>query len=434
MKILSPYVHYTRVSKGDIIILDSYNNNIFRISVNKSDRFFWYVNHPNDINNDNSLVHNNIIVDEDSFDGVDLLGEFKNKKDYLHLVILPTEDCNFRCSYCYEEHHTRSMDEDVINSIIKFVEERIPEFEALRIEWFGGEPLISKDIVFTLSEAFIQICKKYRKPYYASMTTNGYYLDIATFKKLFRYKVVRYQITLDGMKDYHDNQRYLSDGSGSFDTIVENLRAIRDNIKSNFFNITIRSNITPENREQFSNFLDFVKKEFSNDARFNFLWKIAWKPNSKSCDTYLDQSSLRGVLKESSIRKLKLDTSRRQMMKFGNICYACNKNSFIIGPGGNLYKCTVAFDKEINNIGKLLSSGEMRIDQNKYRFWTEEKTDCKTKACLKCFLYPSCLGIYCNLNNQDENQNFLCSGFKTYVDDYLNCIAECGDDIINLEI
>ena len=363
-----------------------------------------------------------------------MLGEFKRKKDYLHLVILPTEDCNFRCSYCYEAHRVQTMDESVMRSIVRLVEKRIPEYDALRIEWFGGEPLFAKNIVYSLSEELIRICKKYRKPYYASMTTNGYYLDIDTFKKLFEYKVLRYQITLDGLKENHNKQRYLSDGSGSFDTIVGNLKAIRDNIKSNFFNITIRSNITSDNREQFSAFLDYLKDEFSCDERFNFLWKIAWNPHSGTCDTYLDQSSLRDMLKESCVRKLNLDTSRRQMMKFGNICYASNKNSFIIGTDGNIYKCTVAFDKDINNVGKLLSNGEMQIDWAKYSFWTEGKNHSKSKCCSKCYLYPSCLGIYCSLNNLDKNGEFVCSGFKTYVDDYLNCIAECGNGIMDLEI
>lgn len=435
MKKLSPYVHYTKLSNGGIVLLDSYSGKIFRISSSASQRFIDAINCPQNISEDNMLIQNKIIVDEDFFnDSVDLFEEFTNKKDYLHLVILPTEDCNFRCTYCYEEHHTLTMDSNIMDSIVRFVEKHLPEYDALRIEWFGGEPLFAKDIVFSLSEKFTQICKKLHKPYYASMTTNGYYLDIDTFKTLFKYKVLRYQITLDGLKSYHDKQRFLQDGSGTFDTIVNNLRSIRDTINSNFFNITIRSNITAENREQFGDFLDFVQREFADDVRFNFLWKIAWNPNASTCKTYLSQNALRGVLKESAIRKLNLDTSKRQMSKFGNICYACNKNSFIIGANGNLYKCTVAFEKDINNIGKLLNNGDMQIDQNKYRFWTERKQTNESKMCSQCYLYPSCLGIYCNLNNQDENKQFICSGFKSFIDDYLNCIVEYGKNIIDLEV
>ena len=163
-------------------------------------------------------------------------------------------------------------------------------------------------------------------------------------------------------------------------------------------------------------------------------WKIAWKPSSSTCDTYLEQNALRAILKESAEKKVNLETNRRQMFKFGNICYACNKNSFIIGANGDLYKCTVALDNDKNRIGKLLETGEMQIDADKYRFWTEKKQINNSNICSTCYLYPSCLGLYCNLNNEDETNNFVCSGFKNYVNDYLNCMSECGKNIINLEI
>lgn len=434
MKVLSPYIHYTLATDHNIIVLDSFRGNIYRISAAASKKFYDAINSPNMLDDNNALVKNKIIVDKDCYGDPDtLFDEFASKKDYLHLVILPTEDCNFRCTYCYEEHHTLTMSEWVESSIVRFVEKHLAEYNALRIEWFGGEPLFAKDIVFRLSEKFNEICKKLHKPYYASMTTNGYFLDVDTFKALFRSKVLRYQITLDGLKPYHDKQRFLEDGSGSFDTILHNLRSIRDEIHSNFFNITIRCNITSENREQFGEYIDFLQKEFGDDIRFSFLWKIAWNPGSNACESYLGQNALKTVLMESASKKMNLDTNRRQMTKFGNICYASNKNSFIVGANGDLFKCTVAFDKDINKIGVLLDNGDMDIDQAKFRYWTEKKTSYNS-ICSSCYLYPSCLGIYCNLNNADENGHFVCSGFKRYVDDYLNCFNECGINIIDLEI
>ena len=31
-----------------------------------------------------------------------ILRDFANKSDLLHYILLPSEDCNFRCTYCYE--------------------------------------------------------------------------------------------------------------------------------------------------------------------------------------------------------------------------------------------------------------------------------------------------------------------------------------------
>ena len=29
---------------------------------------------------------------------------------YLHLILFPTEQCNFRCTYCYEDFEAKQMD------------------------------------------------------------------------------------------------------------------------------------------------------------------------------------------------------------------------------------------------------------------------------------------------------------------------------------
>lgn len=69
----------------------------------------------------------------------------KNEKIYsslnksLHLVILPTEQCNFRCFYCYEDYQNGKMSLETINGLKKFLENRAQDLDLLILEWFGGE-------------------------------------------------------------------------------------------------------------------------------------------------------------------------------------------------------------------------------------------------------------------------------------------------------
>ena len=435
MKILSPYVHFLKTEEKHYIILDTYNGKIYRVHEKDAGIFETAVQAPEKLNEQHVLVKNNIVIENDVYESHEnLYEEFQNKTDYLHLVLMPTEDCNFRCSYCYENHFKSTMNKEVIDSIYKFLEKHLCEYDALRIEWFGGEPLFAYEKVLEISYKMKDICKKYKKPYYASMTTNGYFLNLDTFNKLRKCGILRYQITIDGLERDHDKQRFLADGSGTFSQIINNLKEIRDNVKSSLFAITIRSNITEQNYEHFAEFLDFIDKEFGKDPRFNYLWKIAWNPNAEECSSYLPQETLRGLLQESAKRKLNLENSRQQMTKYGNICYASNKNSYIIGADARLYKCTVSFDKEENQIGRLLSNGEMEIDSKKLQFWTQRKKCYKQSMCEKCYLFPSCMGIYCNLNNVDTKGNFVCGGYKQYVDDYLRCIDTCNIYVTDLEL
>lgn len=68
----------------------------------------------------------------------------------LRIVVYPTQDCNLKCWYCYENHipHTR-MNQDTICKVIKFVEKSINEnsFDDFYITLFGGEPFTDFDTI-----------------------------------------------------------------------------------------------------------------------------------------------------------------------------------------------------------------------------------------------------------------------------------------------
>ncbi|MFM6074868.1 MAG: radical SAM protein, partial [Dolichospermum sp.] len=68
------------------------------------------------------------------------------------LIILPTEQCNFRCIYCYEDFSIGRMKPEVISGIKALLDKRSSKLNFLNLSWFGGEPLVAKDIVLDISE------------------------------------------------------------------------------------------------------------------------------------------------------------------------------------------------------------------------------------------------------------------------------------------
>lgn len=431
MKILSPYVHYFYDIDENIIILEALSGNIIKISKDKKDRFIHVINNPNILEDNNILVTQKIFVDDNinckEINRI-LYQEFLEKKDKLHLIILPTEFCNFRCIYCYEEHKNRIMHEDIIVAISQFVDKNIDQYKALFVEWFGGEPLCAQNIIIKLSEILIKICKKHHKPYLSSITTNGYMLNEQVFKKMLELKILNYQITLDGCKDSHDVQRMLLNGDGTYDVILNNLRTIRDTIKSKFFAITIRCNITSNNYTQFPIFLDQMKKDFGNDKRFNFIWKLAWNPKNEEDSIYMNPMAIKQILLESNKRSLDISPIRQQITKYGSICYASNKNSFVIGVDGKIYKCTIHFEEDINCVGSLTNDGNMELDEDKFRFWTEQKVE-NTKQCMNCSYYPFCMGISCMASEIHSNKKEACHDLKDYINNFVSCFLNSSIEI-----
>lgn len=171
------------------------------------------------------MYKNGLLVDFD----LDEIGEMEQREqdgsfgDCLRLILLPTEQCNFRCVYCYEKFERGRMSETTQDAIVEYIQENINRYKGLIVNWFGGEPTEAMDIIENLSLRLIEVCKKNKKAYNAGITTNGYNLTLENFKKLKKFHVTEYQIIIDGLENIHNAQRMMSDGSPTFDVIMKNL-------------------------------------------------------------------------------------------------------------------------------------------------------------------------------------------------------------------
>ena len=89
---------------------------------------------------------------EDDVDELERLEFYRNLAKYdmtnFGLTIAPTLDCNFRCKYCFETHPKGKMSAETQAALVKFVESRIERAKNFSVTWYGGEPLLAKEIIF----------------------------------------------------------------------------------------------------------------------------------------------------------------------------------------------------------------------------------------------------------------------------------------------
>jgi uncharacterized protein len=289
---------------------------------------------------------------------------------YLNLFLLPTEQCNFRCTYCYEDFKVGSMKQDVIRGVKALIASRIPELHTLEISWFGGEPLAAKPVIEEISLHTKQLCAARSVTYTSSITTNGYLLDTVTAEWLSSLGVTFCQVSLDGSPEFHDVTRIRADGSGTFVTIWQNLKAIRQS--SLDMKILLRVHFRPDNVESLDSLIEMINEEFSGDSRFWVFFKAVERlggPNDSFIRTFT--SDQKKEIKQRLTQKLK---NRSQLYEIVSnedtyVCYAAKPNSLVIRANGDVAKCTVALYDDTNRIGQLLSNGELRIDQQKMRWW-----------------------------------------------------------------
>jgi uncharacterized protein len=284
----------------------------------------------------------------------------------LNLILLPTEKCNFRCTYCYEQFAVGRMQPDTILGIRRLLERRAPGLSFLDIEWFGGEPMLASDIVEDVSAHCCALAERYpRLSYSAGMTTNGYFLDEAAAHRLHQVGIRRYQISIDGPDEWHNTTRILANGKGSFDTIWNNLLSLRETPLD--LEILLRIHLTPQNANAMPDFLDLIKTTFLEDPRFSVFLKAIARlggPNNDRIET-LSNAELPNLL--DRLRRILYGDAPRSSTPY--MCYASKPNSFVIRANGIVGKCTVALEDPRNHIGVLTREGTLELNNVALRPW-----------------------------------------------------------------
>jgi uncharacterized protein len=336
-----------------------------------------------------------------------LFGRQHYRADALELILMPSEDCNLRCKYCYEDFARGTMIPEVREGIKNLVRKRIKKLNRLNISWFGGEPLYGWEAVEDLAPFFVQIADENEVPFGANMTTNGYLLTPEVADQLFAWRIRQFQITLDGLKEHHDHSRAGRDGSPTFDRIFDNLKALAR--RDEDFHVLLRVNFDQTNAGGLSQFVDLLSEQFKDDSRYHLSLHAVGKwggPNDAQLDVCGGDDAAR-------IQRDIMAQARRQGLHFGSLrdaarmgsqaCYAARPYNFLIGASGKVMKCTIVLDKDdYNVVGRITPEGDLELDDDRMALWTEPAFEQDGK-CRKCVVLPSCQGIHCPLIRIESN-------------------------------
>lgn len=285
----------------------------------------------------------------------------------LELIILPTEQCNFRCTYCYEDFEIGQMPDATVQAIKQLILKRMPRIQRLVISWFGGEPLMAKSIVFELNEFAQRECEKAGVEFTSNMTTNGFGIDPATFESLSKFDMRKYQISMDGDEEDHNKTRKLISGRGSFSKIWNNLMGMRDS--SEEFQVMLRVHVHNSNIDSIALLLAKLNSEFGNDPRFYIFFKAVgnWGGDSVKQMNLIKDSRVVIAGFEALLESWGWFAARpygKNDRPF-HPCYAAKPSSFVIRADGSLAKCTVAFNDPRNRIGHINDDGTLHIENEK---------------------------------------------------------------------
>lgn len=178
--------------------------------------------------------------------------------------VLLTNACNLSCSYCYEQHNKdfgRFTNESLLETYRFLVNSNNRQKKVF--QFFGGEPLIHKDVILDfLEKNKIELNDNAKGDFNTTIgiITNGLLLTKELIDQYLSYDFTYMMVSLDTNRSEVDHREI---GQENIDELLEKIKYITDEPKQQK-RITIRCTLSRENAPFF---VDFVEKLYERGIR-----------------------------------------------------------------------------------------------------------------------------------------------------------------------
>ena len=352
---------------------------------------------------------------------------FKYSQDKLIITVFPTFECNCRCRYCYENKVKGVMSPKVQEGLLNFIKNR-KSIKSLNIIWFGGEPLLYRDLLFDLSDKLLKYCNEQNMSYSCSMVTNLTLLQEDDIAKLKKYKIFNYQVTLDGPEIIHNKRRPEINEVNSFKKIVNNIKLLI----TNGLKVDLRVNIDKSNIDYVPELLRVINLEIGHHKNLTLYPARVGNSNSGICKSAKSDC----IENTEDWSEITIDFYR-QCIKLGfsdNIgerlipksvimsCSAEFSNYFAIDPNGYMYKCSLIVGEQDKAFQNVCECTDLNVSSGNYLKWVVPSY-ITHKKCNECKLLPICMGgcrlLYCNTQEKKSECAMSESELNKYLTSFI---------------
>lgn len=381
------------------------------------------------LTNEDSIAFNDeismFLQSRDRLYGIEKKSKIKDKQRCQNITFVVTEGCNLNCTYCYETHKTdRVMTKEIAKDAVDFIfdQERVNGYydidytEAVILEFIGGEPLLSIDVIDFTVEYFkakaLELNHPWAQNYMIAISTNGTLYFDKKVQNFINRNLDRLSlgITIDGDKKLHDKCRLFYDGRGSYD-IVE--KAVIDwNSKKAGYHET-KVTLAPENLEYLVDAQKNLQNIGINIAATNCCFEEGWTIDHAKL-LYSELKELADYIIDNEFYtsyycSLFDESIGKELTETRNWCGG-NGDMLAIGTDGKCYSC-LRFMKYSLNKQKEQPIGDIYkgLDNPKKNCFLcalqkiDMITQCQHKDNKKCLTCPIAQGCaLCTGFNYDE--------------------------------
>ena len=355
-----------------------------------------------------SMKLGNYVIDDD-YDELEHLKLINNKEKFknqtLNLIFAPKCNASF---YCFDTVSEKTMSTKIQNAIFNTVENAAKNKFDINVTWYHKEPFKSSDLLFSMSEKFINICQRQGVIYKASVITNDYFIDESIVGAMIKSRILKVQIIINEQKDIHkspEDIKYKSENC-AFNKIIENIKKL----VSKNINTSIKINISKIKECDINIFSDLLKINGLDKCTLDFsclgdcsLAKTNYFITEKYTNLILKYKAMLKSKGFPTLSYLNYPTPKT------NYCEMDSLFSYVIDPFGNVYKCLRDIgniSKKVGNIISFKEISDLYIDDALHMFKSPFNYEC----CKNCNILPIC--SRCCANEGLTPQKVKCEEWK----------------------
>lgn len=351
----------------------------------------------------------------------------KNGNENWTVVILPSLECNYRCTYCFEQntgYPAQTMSKKQADAIFEIIKGQIAS--GARIILYGGEPLAKKNR--EIIEYLVEKGKEIGCYFFA--VTNGHDLD--HYIDLLGEDSIRgIQVSMDGPREIHNRRRISLDNVSSYDKILENIeKALHDTDVT----VHLRINLDKRNAPYVMNFLEDLEKRGILD---NPAVNVVANQVMGIGDLTLINDEIRVLEKAAGAKYPRLKEMFAGRSQAGNdfffpalyfgepvvrkvsVCGASD-NMKLFCPDGKIYSCWAGLGRSDQVIGTFDEEGHLDWNNETLEAW-KRTTLPYNRECLRCKFAFICAGG-CHrpvLPKETAASVYECDYYKNTFESYL---------------
>lgn len=313
----------------------------------------------------------------------------------MHYTLHLTNNCNMACNYCYVDNKKiQVMSFETAKKAVDIAS--LDSKTSIGIVFFGGEPLLCRDLIYQTVEYCRWKEKHSKGMYHFKITTNGLLLD-DEFMNFSLKENVFIALSHDGIMKVHDSHRVDSNGRGTFHILNDKI----DMLLSCRPYAPVLMVVNPDTAEYYSGSVEYLYGKGFRYIISSLNYAANWRENDmellKKQYEILAEFYFQRTIEEDKFYLSPFEVKISSHINGDSYCHErceLGKKQISISPDGLLYPCVQFVGDEHYSIGHVDSGINREIQEKIYAYNEEEKENCEGCAISKrCNHYCGCMNL-----------------------------------------